>query len=97
MERNPFVYILANQRNGTLYIGVTSDLPKRIYEHKHGLADGFSKKYKVHHLVWYEKYESMESAIQREKAMKKWNRSWKIKLIEATNPDWNDLYHEICS
>lgn len=78
-----------------MYIGVMSNLIKRIYEHKHGLADGFSKRYKLHTLVWYERHESMEYAIQREKAMKKWNRSWKIKLIETTNTDWKDLYTEI--
>ena len=87
MERNPFVYILTNQRNGTLYIGVTSDLIKRIYEHTHSLAEGFSNRYKLHNLVWFEKHESMESAIKREKSMKKWNRQWKIKLIEDTNPE----------
>ena len=91
-----FVYILCNRRNGTLYIGVTSDLIKRVYEHKNDWADGFTKRYKVHNLVWYEAHETAESAIKREKNMKKWERSWKLKLIEKWNPEWNDLYCIIC-
>ncbi|MBI5097742.1 MAG: GIY-YIG nuclease family protein [Nitrospirae bacterium] len=81
---------------GTLYIGVTSDLIKRVYEHKNDLVDGFTKRYKVHNLIWYEAHETAESAIKREKNIKKWERSWKLKLIENWNPEWNDLYCSIC-
>ncbi len=95
MHRQPCVYILASQRNGTLYIGVTSNLVKRIWEHKTNVVEGFTKKYKVHSLVWYEIHESMESAIRREKALKKWRRKWKTGLIESCNPDWEDLYETI--
>jgi len=91
----PCVYILTNQRNGTLYIGVTSDLTKRIWQHKNEVADGFTKKYKLHTLVWYEPHETMESAIAREKALKHWHRIWKIRIIEQINPDWLDLYNEV--
>ena len=84
--------MLASNRNGTIYIGVTSNLPKRIWEHKEGLVAGFTKEYAVHKLVWYELHDSAESAITREKRMKKWNREWKIRLIEEMNPYWNDLY-----
>jgi len=94
--KNFYVYILSSKRNGTLYIGVTSDLAKRVYEHKNNLVDGFTKKYNLHNLVWYEIYESAESAITREKQMKKWKRSWKLKLIEQNNPGWMDLYESIC-
>ncbi len=90
-----FVYILTNQRNSTLYIGVTSNLIKRIQEHREKLADGFTKKYNVHKLVYYEQADYINSAITREKQLKKWNRSWKIKLIEKDNPNWNDLYFNI--
>jgi len=92
-----FVYILCSKRNGTLYTGVTSDLVKRVYEHKNDLVEGFTKKYYVHSLVWYELHESVESAITREKQIKKWKRNWKLKLIECENPNWNDLYETICS
>ena len=95
MERIPSVYILASQPNGTLYIGVTSHLVKRIWEHKNDLGDGFTKKYHIHTLVWYELHDDMESAIQREKQLKKWNRQWKIRLIHEMNPAWNDLYETI--
>jgi putative endonuclease len=95
MQREPAVYILASQKNGTLYIGVTSDLFKRIYEHKMSLAEGFTRKYAVHRLVYFETHDAMESAIMREKQLKKWNRQWKINLIEKENPEWNDLYDEI--
>ena len=91
----PCVYILASDKNGTLYTGVTSDLVRRIWEHKNGAHEGFTKKYEVHTLVWYERHETMESAISREKAVKKWERSWKIELIEKLNPEWRDLYQEI--
>ncbi|MCE2457314.1 MAG: GIY-YIG nuclease family protein [Dehalococcoidia bacterium] len=92
----PCVYILANKRNGTLYIGVTSDLIQRVWQHKNNLAEGFTKRYNVHNLVWYEVHETMESAILRENALKKWRRVWKIELIEKENPRWLDLYKEIC-
>lgn len=91
----PAVYLLASQRNGTLYIGVTSNLIQRIWQHREGLAEGFTKKYGVKTLVWYEQHATMESAIAREKALKKWNRAWKLKLIEETNPQWRDLWAEI--
>jgi putative endonuclease len=90
-----YIYILASQRNGTLYIGVTNDLIRRIYEHKNGLVDGFTRKYNVKMLVYYEQTENIESAILREKQLKAWHRSWKIRLIESTNPEWKDLYNEI--
>ena len=95
MIKQPAVYILANKRNGTLYVGVTSDLIKRIWEHKNDLVDGFSKSYGVHQLVWYELHETMETAIMREKRLKKWRRAWKLELIEKMNPEWADLYHGI--
>jgi len=87
-----YVYILASKRNGTLYIGVTRDLTKRVYEHKQGLVEGFTQKYNVHRLVYFETTNDINEAIHREKCLKKWNRSWKIKLIEENNPDWKDLY-----
>jgi putative endonuclease len=91
-----YVYMICSKRNGTLYIGVTSDLVKRVYEHKNKLANGFSKKYDVHRLVWYESHETVEEAIVREKQIKKWNRRWKLRLIERDNPEWDDLYETIC-
>jgi len=91
----PCVYILASRRNGTLYVGVTSDLVKRVWEHKNHLAEGFTKRYGVRTLVWFERHETMESAIAREKAIKEWKRRWKLELIEGQNPDWRDLYGEI--
>ena len=87
--------MLASKRNGTVYIGVTSDLVKRVHQHKGGATEGFTAKYSVHSLVWYEVHETMERAIMREKKMKKWNRSWKLRLIEEANPDWNDLSDRI--
>ena len=95
MTKQPCVYLLASQRNGTLYAGVTSDLIKRIWQHKNDLVEGFTKRYGVHRLVWFEAHESLESAIAREKAIKEWKRQWKLKLIEATNPEWRDLYDEV--
>ncbi|PCJ33414.1 MAG: endonuclease [Alphaproteobacteria bacterium] len=95
MEKGGYVYILANRRNGTLYIGVTSDLVRRVYDHKHGPVEGFSKKYKTHNLVYYEVHERIEEAILREKQMKKWKRQWKLRMIESQNPDWEDLYEDI--
>ena len=91
----PVVYILASTRNGTLYIGVTSNLVRRVHEHKNNLVEGFTSKYKVHDLVYYEIHETMDSAITREKQIKKWKRDWKIQLIEKTNPEWNDLWESI--
>jgi putative endonuclease len=90
-----YIYILASHRNGTLYIGVTNNLVKRIWEHKNDLVEGFTKKYKVHTLVYYETAESSISAITREKQVKEWKRFWKIKLIEEKNSEWKDLYDEI--
>jgi putative endonuclease len=86
------VYILASRRNGTLYIGVTGDLLGRTYTHREDLIEGFTRRYGVHRLVWYEAHGDPPTAIQREKQLKKWNRAWKIRLIEETNPNWDDLY-----
>ncbi len=86
---------MTNQRNGTLYIGVTSDLIKRVWQHKNGVIDGFTKKYQLHILVWYEPHQTIESAITREKMLKFWQRVWKVRLIEQMNPDWQDLYFEL--
>jgi len=90
-----FVYILASRRNGTLYIGMTNDLVRRVWEHKQALVEGFTKKYGVHRLVWFETSEGPEAAISREKQLKKWKRAWKLELIEEGNPEWKDLYEEI--
>ena len=95
MKKLPAVYILASKRNGTLYTGVTSDLLKRVWEHKNSMVDGFTKRYKVHLLVWYELHESIEFAIIREKRLKNWKRKWKLELIEKNNPNWIDLYGKI--
>jgi putative endonuclease len=95
MEKTPAVYILASQRNGTLYIGVTSNLVKRIWEHKEGVVEGFTKNYGCYILVYFEQHTEMSVAILREKQMKKWNRAWKIALIEKENPGWRDLWPEI--
>ena len=95
MAKQPAVYILASKRNGTLYIGVTSDLQKRSWEHKNDLLEGFTKKYGVHRLVYFELHGKMVSAIMREKQLKEWNRAWKLELIEQGNPDWKDLWREI--
>ena len=91
-----YVYILASKRNGTLYIGVTNDLVRRVYEHKHDLIDGFTKRYGVHMLVHFEECGDVAATIQREKQLKSWHRKWKIRLIEETNPEWKDLYGELC-
>ena len=96
MEKQFYVYILANKRNGTIYLGVTSDLVKRVWEHKSGWVEGFTKKYGVKMLVYYEIHESAETAIKREKQIKKWRRTWKLKLIEEKNSQWRDLYLDIC-
>ena len=90
--KQPCVYLLANRRNGTLYVGVTSGLIKRVWEHKNHVVEGFTKKYGVDRLVWYELHQTMESAIGREKAIKEWKRAWKLELIEKSNPEWTDLY-----
>ena len=95
MPKQPAVYVLASERNGTLYIGVTSDLQKRAWEHKNDLVEGFTKRYGVHSLVYYELHADMVSAISREKQMKKWNRAWKLELIEKQNPEWEDLWEGI--
>ena len=92
MAKQPVVYILASKRNGTLYIGVTSDLVKRVWQHKNDVAEGFTKKYGVHTLVNYEMHADMTEAIRREKQLKKWNRAWKIELIEKEHPEWLDLW-----
>ncbi len=90
-----YVYILASDRNGTFYVGMTSDLTKRVYEHKEKLVEGFTKKYQVAMLVYFEITNDADSAIKREKQLKKWNRSWKLRLIENNNPDWDDLYYKL--
>ena len=95
MGKDAFVYILASGRNGTLYIGVTSDLIARVWQHKEGQTKGFTYRFGVKQLVYFEQHDTIEVAIAREKAMKKWRRAWKIELIESQNPDWQDLYEEI--
>ena len=92
MQKQFYVYILASRRNGTLYTGVTSNLVKRAWQHRNGEIDGFTKKYDVKRLVYYETHQTAEPAIKREKQIKKWNRQWKLRLIEEDNPDWKDLY-----
>ena len=94
-DKIPCVYILASKRNGTLYVGVTSDLPGRIWQHKADIVPGFTRRYGVHRLVWYEVHHTMTSAISREKTIKGWRRAWKLDLIEKANPTWRDLNHEI--
>lgn len=95
MEKFPCVYMVTNKQNGTLYVGVTSDLPRRIWEHKEKIADGFTKKYSLDKLVFFEDHGTMNDAIDREKRLKRWHRQWKLKLIEDTNPEWKDLYTDI--
>ncbi|MBX9796494.1 GIY-YIG nuclease family protein [Sphingomonas sp.] len=95
MEKAGYVYIMASARNGTLYIGVTSDLVKRAWEHREGIIEGFTKKYACKLLVWYEPHETIEAARRRELQMKKWNRLWKLSEIEKMNADWNDLFESI--
>lgn len=94
-ERSYWVYVLASQLGGTLYIGVTSDLVRRVYEHKTKAAEGFTKKHDVDRLVYFERFDDIENAIRREKRLKKWNRAWKVRLIEEQNPNWDDLYPSI--
>lgn len=91
----PCVYLLASKRHGTLYVGVTSDLIQRVWQHKNDVVAGFTNQYDVHDLVWYEVHENMQSAIAREKAIKAWRRAWKIEMIEKENPAWRDLYNEL--
>lgn len=93
--RQYYVYMLASRKNGTLYIGVTNDLLKRVYEHKNNLIEGFTNKYSVHNLVYYEQHNDIGKAITREKQIKKWKRQWKIELLELDNPEWKDLYTEL--
>jgi putative endonuclease len=96
-ERSYWVYILASKVGGTLYIGVTSNLVKRIYEHRTEVVDGFAREYGIHRLVYFEQHTDIEAAIRREKRLKKWDRAWKIRLIEETNPNWDDLYLSIAA
>lgn len=95
MNKQYYVYMLASSRNGTLYTGVTGDIVKRIWEHRSGIIEGFTKTYHVHLLVWYEVHEDVNEAIVREKRIKKWNRAWKVALIERSNSGWNDLYENL--
>lgn len=95
MDKSSYVYILASRPYGTLYIGVTSDLIKRVWQHREGLVAGFTKRHDVKHLVWYETHTDITAAITREKQLKHWNRDWKINLIQSANPSWRDLYSEI--
>jgi putative endonuclease len=97
MEKTYWVYIRASKLGGTLYIGVTSDLVRRVYQHRMGFVDGFTKEHGVHRLVYFEQYNDVETAIRREKRLKKWNRAWKIRLIEDANPNWIDLYPQIAA
>jgi putative endonuclease len=92
MDKTSYVYILASRPYGTIYIGVTSDLTRRVWQHKEGFVAGFTRKYKVHSLVWYEVHTDIIAAITREKQIKEWPRNWKVKLIQSTNPGWLDLY-----
>ena len=94
-ERHPCVYILASRRNGTLYIGVTSDIARRAWQHRQHAVDGFTRQYRVHILVYVEFHDSMADAILREKRIKKWRRAWKLELIESHNPQWRDLYEDL--
>ncbi|MGH7036950.1 MAG: GIY-YIG nuclease family protein [Stellaceae bacterium] len=93
--RGGWVYIVTNRRDGTLYVGVTSDLARRAWEHREGVVEGFTRKYRLKRLVWVERHDDIVSAIQREKNIKHWPRLWKIDLIKAQNPDWSDLYHQL--
>lgn len=95
MGRQCYVYILSSKMHGTLYIGVTNNLVKRVFEHKSDLVKGFTNKYQIHNLVYFETHNNIKEALKREKQLKKWNRAWKIKLIEKDNNEWNDLYNRI--
>ena len=93
--RQPCVYLLASRPNGTIYVGVTSNLIQRVWQHKNDRVEGFTRRYGVHTLVWYEAHGTMEAAIVREKAIKEWKRAWKMRLVRESNPEWNDLYQEL--
>ncbi|MEK7125558.1 MAG: GIY-YIG nuclease family protein [Patescibacteria group bacterium] len=93
--RTFYVYIMASQRNGTTYIGVTNNLTRRVYQHRNGLVEGFTKEYKVNRLVYFEEYSDIREALPREKQLKRWKRSWKIELVEKNNPTWRDLYNDL--
>jgi putative endonuclease len=95
LEKQPSVYLLASSKKGTIYIGVTSDLIKRVWEHKNNVVEGFTKTHNVHLLMWYEQHTDMTAAIKREKSIKNWKRDWKISLIEEQNPEWEDLYESL--
>ena len=95
MDKKYFVYILASKKNGTLYIGMTITLRNRVVQHKEGLIPGFTQKYKIDMLVYFEEYQDVRDAITREKQMKRWKREWKIELIESVNPEWKDLFYEL--
>ncbi|RMH69479.1 MAG: GIY-YIG nuclease family protein [Bacteroidetes bacterium] len=95
MPKRGYVYILASRRNGTLYIGVTSNLERRVWEHRQGLHGGFTRRYAVHRLVYVEEHDDIQRAIVREKQMKKWRRAWKLELIESLNPNWDDLFEQL--
>ena len=90
-----FVYIMASGRNGTIYVGVTSDLARRVYQHRSGEVEGFTSRHGVKQLVWYEAHDDVTAAIQREKNIKHWSRAWKLALVEKDNPDWRDLYEDL--
>lgn len=96
MAKSFHTYMMANRKDGTLYIGVTSDLIQRVHQHRIGAVDGFTKRYNLHHLVWFETHDSAKQAIRREKRLKKWPRQWKVNTIEGSNPDWRDLWGDIC-
>ena len=95
IQKQAYVYIMANKRNGTIYIGVTSNLPTRVWQHKNNIMESFTKKYSTHNLVYFEQHQNMRSAIDREKQIKKWKRKWKLELIQEENPNWKDLYEDI--
>ena len=95
MQKAGYIYIMASRRNGTLYLGVTSDLPKRTYEHRTGLIPGFTRRYGCKLLVWYQTFDDLDAARHRELQMKEWKRAWKLRVIEEMNPDWNDLYDSL--
>jgi putative endonuclease len=95
LEETSYRLHFSQQKNGTLYVGVTSDLVKRVWEHKNNFVEGFTKKYSVHQLVWYEWHDNIESAVKRERQIKEWKRNWKLELIEQLNPNWHDLYDDL--
>ncbi|MEM7690243.1 MAG: GIY-YIG nuclease family protein [Pseudomonadota bacterium] len=97
MIKGGFVYIMASRRNGTIYIGAASDLPKRIWEHREGIIEGFTKKHGCTMLVWFERHDTIDAAITRERQMKEWKRAWKLRVIEEKNPNWDDLFELVCN